>query len=114
MKKVASQYELLRKKIASQAHLVFKKFKPTSSREVSNQDITLLLAEYSTNFTGTLSEEKIEQIHACLIKLSEGQMQVVKLKYWEGKSLREIGDIVGKSHQWVHDTLEQAYEKMRA
>lgn len=112
-KAVKTQYELLRKKIETQAHLVFKKFKAVPNREVSNQDIALLLAEYSTNFTGTLSEEKIEQIHRCLVKLDEPQMMVVKMTYWEGKSEREIAVIIGKSDSWVHRKLHEAYAKMR-
>ena len=113
MKKVVKkQYELLRDKIEHQAHLVLKKFKPNKGSEVSNQDISLLMAQGATQYQ-SLSEEEQEKVNTLLVKLDKTGMEIIRLTHWEGKSLREIGLIMGKSHQWVSDQLEKAYSTMR-
>lgn len=111
---IKKKYELVRDKVRRQAHLVFKKIKRQSSREITNQDIQLMLAEYSSTFCQVLRDEEIEKLHNLIAKLSEQQMQIIRMKFWEGMTEREIAINLGQSDSWVHRRIHEAYKVMRA
>ena len=110
-----SQYEKLKQRVIEQANKVFKNFKtkPTSYKEVTNHDITLLLASYSVFKPTSYSQDKLEDLHERLCRLSKKEMEIINRFYWQGKTQEEIAADMNMSQQWVAWKLKKIYEKMR-
>ena len=54
-----------------------------------------------------------KQLHDSILELSEMEREVIKLKYFEGLTIREIGDIVELSFQRVHQIEHKALGKLK-
>lgn len=108
------KYEAVRAKVEHQAHLVFKKFKQSNSRELTNQDVQLMLAEYATTFLQVLRPEEVDKLHTLMARLNEEQMMVINMKFWKGMTEREMATELNRSPSWVHRKLHEALSAMRA
>lgn len=107
------QYDLLREKITKQASLVLKKFRQKkNSREITNQDFAISLYAYATN-NDNISEEKLEILNDRISRLNEFQMRIIRLRFWEGKTNQEIGDLIGKSEGTVRNIIKKCINKMK-
>lgn len=111
-KKQVSQYERVRDRILHQAELVLNKFKPSSSREITNQEIALLLYSYSTG--STPCERKLELVHAGLAKLSIRQMAIVNKVYFQGMSQVEVAREMKVSKQYIEQELSRAFKIIKS
>lgn len=109
-----SQYEKLKQRVLDQASKVFKNFKPkkTSYKEVTNQDVILLLASYSVFRPTDYDDSKIEDLHERLSRLNKTEMQMITLMYWQGKTQDQISEEMKMSQQWVSWKFKKIYEKM--
>ena len=109
-----SQIDKVRNKLLLQANRVLKKFKPTTSREISNSELMISLYQYAVskdipNEYG----DKMEWLHERLVKLNETQMEMIRLRFWEGMSYRQIGDKVGHNQMYVLRKIAEALNVLR-
>ncbi len=61
----------------------------------------------------SIKEELKEEIKKAMKGLSEGYREILRLKYIDGRSMREIGKIVKKSEKAVESGLSRARNKFR-
>ncbi|MHC4623146.1 MAG: RNA polymerase sigma factor [Planctomycetota bacterium] len=78
-------------------------------RETSLEPRETLAAESSN---GRLDEEK-QRLLAAVIKLPEGEKQVVMLRYFSGHTVREVAAILGRSVGTVTKQLSRAHKRLR-
>jgi RNA polymerase sigma-70 factor (ECF subfamily) len=64
------------------------------------------------NPDGRLDEEK-ERLLAAVVKLSESEKQVVMLRYFSGRSVKDVAEIVGRSVGTVTKQLSRAHKRLR-
>lgn len=60
--------------------------------------------------------EKYEEyllLHACILKLPEKYQEVITLRYFENKHLKEMGEILGMREGTVKSLVHRAIEKLR-
>ena len=121
MKKIVSQSVKLKDKLIKQFDLVSKKFKPKKNREESNRELTdfevqVALYHYSTakDSFNEYGEKNLEWLHDRLATLTERQMDIIRLKFWEGRSLYQIAEIMMmKHHEAVSRELHKIYEVLK-
>lgn len=86
-------------------------------RELSNEDIALVIAQYSAVHTSTISDEDRDRLDDMLVKLDKIHFDVVNMYYWGGKTMQEIGEQYGhggsSGKKWTSRKLVEAYEIMR-
>ncbi len=58
-------------------------------------------------------QELIKNVIDCVVKLPEIYKSVVLLRYYEGLSVREVGDQIGASHATVRHRLDRAMEMLK-
>ncbi|HUW20285.1 MAG TPA: sigma-70 family RNA polymerase sigma factor [Sedimentisphaerales bacterium] len=61
---------------------------------------------------GRLDEEK-QRVLAAVIKLPEGEKQVVMLRYFSGHSVRDVATILGRGVGTVTKQLSRAHKRLR-
>jgi RNA polymerase sigma-70 factor (ECF subfamily) len=64
------------------------------------------------NPNGRLDEEK-QWLLSVVIKLPKGERQVVMLRYFSGRSVKEVADILGRSVGTVTKQLSRAHKRLR-
>ena len=64
------------------------------------------------NPDGQLDEDK-QRLLAAVVKLPEGERQVVMLRYFSGHSVREVAEIAGRSVGTVTKQLSRAHKRLR-
>ena len=64
------------------------------------------------NPDGRLDEDK-QRLLAAVVKLPEGERQVVMLRYFSGHSVREVAEIAGRSVGTVTKQLSRAHKRLR-
>jgi len=64
------------------------------------------------NPDGQLDEDK-QRLLAAVVKLPEGEKQVVMLRYFSGHSVREVAETVGRSLGTVTKQLSRAHKRLR-
>ena len=64
------------------------------------------------NPDGQLDEEK-QWLLSVVIKLPKGERQVVMLRYFSGRSVKEVADILGRSVGTVTKQLSRAHKRLR-
>lgn len=84
-----------------------------NKRELTNQDIALIMAQYSLTHLSTLSDEKREMLDDLLTKLDQQRFDIVSMYFWGGKSMEQIAQVYSKSKMWVSRKLKESYEIMR-
>lgn len=55
----------------------------------------------------------IQKLHIALKKLKENHHQILILRFWEQKKLKEIGDIMGKSEQNIKVIIHRSLKKLK-
>ena len=112
-----NRYERLTDKIEYQSHLVYNKFlknqKP--SRELTNAYIQLALFQYKEPIVQSDSEniERTEWLREALSHLFKYEMEIIKMRHWEGKTHDEIAVAFKKTRRWAAWRLNKIYDKMR-
>lgn len=84
-----------------------------NAREVSNEEVALVMAQYSITHLSTISDEDRDRLDEMLTRLDQQLFDIVSLYFWGGKTLEQIAETYGKSHTWVGNKLTEAYEVMR-
>jgi RNA polymerase sporulation-specific sigma factor len=59
-------------------------------------------------------DEARDRVLAALNQLSDRERRIVKLRFWEGMSMSEIGEVEGKTKQWVQQVLRRIAARLRA
>ena len=112
-----SQTDKILRKLALQSSRVLKKIVGLKSqREMSNEEVEILLYNYSTqDFREQIPEEKLEKLHEALASLSEEEMVVIKGRYWEAKSLVVIANELGHyhDHKWTTRKLSDILGRLK-
>lgn len=106
----------VRSKLLLQFERVSRKIKPErNTKEVSNHDVTIALYQYATchDARNEYGENNLEWIHERLIKLDPKQMTIVRLHFFEGKTLREISKEFGREAHWGPRKLKEILEILR-
>lgn len=101
--------DLVREKLLRQASLVLAKLKPFRSsqdkKEVTNQEVQIMLYQYSSSENANFSDDEFDRIHSALSKLDNEQMEVLKRRYWGAESFGVIGNALGHfghaGHKWA-------------
>lgn len=110
-----SQIDKLRNKLLLQAQRVMKKIKPKrDSREISNSELTIALFQYAVS--GDIPDEyglKREWLHDKLAKLTPEQMELIRLRFFEGLSYNEIGKSTGHNQKYAERHLKEALDVLR-
>ncbi len=78
--------------------------------EVITQDI---MAEVENSLSSADWTRIEELLHDALSHLNNNQRNVVFLRFFEGKSVREVGEVLGISEKTAEGRLARALEKMR-
>ena len=111
-----SQSQKVREKLIRQFHLVSKKFKQNSSRELTNQDIQIALYQYSSSHPSSneYGEKNLEWIHDRLTRLTERQMDMITLRFFKAYSLSDIAEEMMINHpETVSRELTKIYDILR-
>lgn len=113
-----SQYEKITDHIYRQIAIISKKLKSAkNSREVTNKEIELLLCKtlVANNHEGwnDHTEALIEEMHTRLTRLSEAQMYLINLRYWECLTIRQIAIKLNQPKSNVARTLAKCLETLR-
>jgi len=61
---------------------------------------------------GRLDEEK-QWLLSAVIKLPKGEKQVIMLRYFSGRSVKEVADVLGRSVGTVTKQLSRAHKRLR-
>ena len=100
-------------RLIKQSRLILSKIKRKVGKELTNQDIPILLTNYSLHNVSEMKEHEIEELHDRMTRLTITEMDLINLRHWCGRTLDEIGTIFGQDRVWAHRNLNKAYEKMR-
>lgn len=117
MKHLQSKYEMLRAHILQKASLVAKKLeKRPGSREVTNQETALeLYAETLTSPMEITPERQadLEALHERMTRLSQRQMELIRLRYFEARLWSEIAFEMGIDEREVLRLHKRALKKLK-
>jgi RNA polymerase sigma-70 factor (ECF subfamily) len=80
-----------------------------SLRETALDSATNVPAESKD---GQLDEDK-QMLLGAVVKLPEGEKQVVMLRYFGGHSVKDVAEIVGRSVGTVTKQLSRAHKRLR-
>lgn len=58
-------------------------------------------------------EQLHEDLERCLSTLEEREQRVIRSRYWDGKTLKEVGQEIGVSYQRVRDIERHGFFRMR-
>ena len=109
-----SQVDVIRKKLLLQFNLVQRKFKLEKSRELTNQDIQIALYQYSIGgLDNERNQSQIEWIHSQVAKLTKEEMEIIRLRFWEGMSLEKIAQATASNPSKVYRTLNDIFEQLK-
>lgn len=111
-----NRYERISDKLQYQTHLVLRKLlKKKQGREVTNADIQLALFQYKNPSVQSDPDsiERLESLREGLTHLFKYEMEMVKLKHWEGMSNLEIARHFKKSESWVVWKMSKIYGKIK-
>jgi RNA polymerase sigma-70 factor (subfamily 1) len=75
---------------------------------------SFLAGKEATPSQNIMRKDQIRIVAAAIELLPEEQRQIVMLRYWEEKSLREISALLGKSTSSVAGLLHRAAKKLRS
>ena len=117
-RKLKTQTDRLKEKLLKQYALVASKFKPSRSKEISNQEVMIALYQYSTSepSTNEYGERDLEWLHDRLVLLTQDQMAVIKKRFWEAKSFAIIANELGhlQDPMWASRKMDEALKVLRA
>ncbi len=82
------------------------------SRVAFHPDVAELLMDTS-NETLDVNQDREEALGRCFKRLSEGQVDMLRLRYFEDRSLAVIAEETGRSIQGVKNMLLRLREKLR-
>lgn len=115
-----SQAEKLRQKLIQQkdrlADIILKKFKPReNSREINLTELewSLYHRASSPSTLNEYQEDQLEWLDDRLQKLSKNQMRLIRLYFWEGKTMEEIGERLGKSKNTISRYIKESLNVLR-
>ena len=80
-----------------------------SSLQLAN----LLQADSSSPSAAMHRHERADELAKSMLKLTSEQRQAIILKYWQGATLAEIGDELGKSTEAVAGLIFRGMQKLR-
>jgi len=81
-------------------------------RKPEEMPLETAVATTIENPDGQLDEDK-QRLLAAVVKLPEGERQVVMLRYFSGHSVREVAEIAGRSVGTVTKQLSRAHKRLR-
>ena len=81
-------------------------------RKPEEMPLETAVATTIENPDGRLDEDK-QRLLAAVVKLPEGEKQVVMLRYFSGHSVREVAETVGRSLGTVTKQLSRAHKRLR-
>lgn len=103
------------KRLEQTASKLLSRYKsPNFSRELTNQDVKILLFQYALK--GRFSEASIddlEGLHEKLALLTQQEMRVIDLKYFQGRSLRAIGRQMNSHHHTIARLEQKALRTLK-
>lgn len=119
-KTVQSQAEKVRAKLLLQkerlADIILKKFKPKeNSREIhlTEMEWALYHRASASPVLNEYQEDQLEWLDERLQKLSKNQMRLIRLYFWEGKTMEEIGKLLKKSKMTISNYLKESLNVLR-
>ena len=70
-------------------------------------------AVYSNPLAALIHCEEVDQLHDALACLDDRQREVIRLRYFEGMTLEEVGESIGLTKQGAANVVSRALEKLR-
>lgn len=86
------------------------------SRDQTNRDRLTRYLENLCQDPATVPrdlDERMDHLETCLLKLSESDRQLIRLKYESGDSSREISERLEQSEEWVRTRLYRTRNRLR-
>lgn len=80
----------------------------------SLQLMGLLSSEVSSPSANLHRHERANQLAQAMLKLTAEQRKAIMLKYWQGQTLNEISDELGKSNEAVAGLIFRGMRKLRS
>lgn len=117
MKKIKIQYEKVKFKIQKQLLILHNKIcNEDPEIEQTNQETALLMSfeaveKYPTN---PRMLRLISKMHDRIAKrLDASEVEIIRLRFYDGKTMQEIAELKGMSTSWVHMRLNEILNKLR-
>ncbi|GAB5403057.1 MAG: sigma-70 family RNA polymerase sigma factor [Aureliella sp.] len=79
----------------------------------SLQLMNLLSSDVSSPSAALHRHERADEIAKAMLRLTAEQRQAIILKYWQGKTLADIGDELGKSTEAVAGLIFRGMQKLK-
>lgn len=112
MATIKGQYLRLKDRIHHQIALISKKIcKQEKTKELTNQEVALSLYQIASH--EPIPDKVFEQVDRLICKLNIEQVNLIRMHYFEGKTIREIAGIKGKSETGVWKDIHHLLEIMR-
>ena len=114
-----TQYDKLRSKVLLQASRVLRKLKPLRSqsekREVTNAEIELVNFQYAIQGQATdeVGVEHNEWVHDVISGFSQVEMDIYRMKFFDGATEREIAVNLGLAKTTLRRRIDEMYAKFR-
>lgn len=80
----------------------------------SLQLMNLLSSDVSSPSAALHRHERADELAKAMLRLTADQRQAIILKYWQGKTLAEIGEQLGKSTEAVAGLIFRGMQKLRS
>lgn len=118
MNAIKVQCKKLRNRVKWKLEIISDKLKRLlpKSRELTNQDIEtcmMIMAGRSECSEDYLSDAKVELLHDRMTRLSEDQMNIVNLYYFQKNTLSSVAKITGKPRSSVWFVIQESLRIMR-
>jgi RNA polymerase sigma factor (sigma-70 family) len=60
-----------------------------------------------------IAGEEIERLRACMAELPDPYATVIRLRYWDDQTLKEIAETLGEGKSWVHRVIQKGEKMLR-
>jgi len=111
--RIKEKLDIVKRKIGRNSRRVLRKFSHNKRRELTNQDLTIALSYSAAWPKCSLTEEQMEDLDDRLARLSQKEMHIVRLYFYEGKTQDEIGGLFGHNRSWACRQIQRCLDVMR-